>query len=120
MSIDARQDDGVQSQTPLEESYWDSLLSQGEFARTAYQGEESATNLEPVPDFLNKTSANSQSEIETSNFDEDWHTITRIMEDDGVLELKSCWLQPGWFACGMAILTRICTRQSIITFSRNP
>lgn len=88
MYTDTKQDNGVQSQAPLEESYWNSLLSEGEFTRTAYDnaGEISST-IEVSPPFLNNNYANNQLEM-TSNFDKDWNTIVLAMDNDDVLDLK--------------------------------
>lgn len=88
MSTDARQDKGVKSQTPLEESYWDSLLSEGEFTQTAYDNaEETSSMAEASPDFLNNNLANNHLKL-ASDYDEDWQTITRIMDEDGTLDIK--------------------------------
>jgi len=86
MSTDAREENGVSSQAPLEESYWDSLLSEGEFAQNSYDA-DSSPNLEPPPDFAHNELANGHP-ASPGDFDEDWNTITRIMDNDGVLELK--------------------------------
>lgn len=86
MPTDTPQDYGVSSQTPLEESYWDSLLSEGEFAETNYDA-DSSSDLEAVPEFSHNGSEDNHTETR-SDYDEDWDTIKRVMDNDGILSLK--------------------------------
>lgn len=84
MSTDARQDSGVSSQSPLDESYWDSLLTEGEYAQSTEDVDSPPQHIEPLAEFL-------QNDTRNGNFDEtseDWSTIARIMDNDSVLDLK--------------------------------
>ena len=85
MSSDATQNNGVSSQPPLEESYWDSLLSEGEFTHTA-NDLDSLSFLEESQLFTQHV--NDTQAVSFSDYDEDWNTASRIMDNDEVLTLK--------------------------------
>ncbi|MEO1288336.1 MAG: S1 RNA-binding domain-containing protein [Chloroflexota bacterium] len=86
MSTNAKQDQGVSSQAPLEESYWDSLLTEGEFAQITPEddlGEDYHASSE-----FQSNSQNGQSSLIVLDYEEDWREITHLMNQDSVLELK--------------------------------
>lgn len=86
MSSDAKKNDDVSSQTSLDESYWDSLLSEGEYAQTVEDVEAPSYLDEPQPYF--QETIHAKQSIVISNYDEDWQTAATIMEDDKILDLK--------------------------------
>ncbi len=87
MSTDAKQNQGVSSQPPLEESYWDSLLTEGEFAYISAEQDDVNSHGEITPHFSTST-IDDGTKSNRSSYDEDWQTIETIMNEDGVLDLK--------------------------------
>ncbi|MEL6404040.1 MAG: S1 RNA-binding domain-containing protein [Chloroflexota bacterium] len=86
MSNDAPNSGGVSAQPPLDESYWDSLLTEDEYINAPSE-DESILSSEPAPTFDTPPSNLNQmpppNELET-----DWTTVADIMDNDGVLDLK--------------------------------
>lgn len=83
--METRRSDTRSSQPAVDEGYWDSLLTEGEFARSAFMPElsdsEEANREYLVP--INEVNTNNSSE-EAS----DWRQIAQMMEDDAILSLK--------------------------------
>jgi small subunit ribosomal protein S1 len=75
----------TRSNPAVDEGYWDSLLSEGEFARSAYTPEPIETTEVPreypAPNDDTKILNNSEEES-------DWRQIAQMMEDDAILSLK--------------------------------
>lgn len=86
MSTDAKQNQGVSSQAPLEESYWDSLLTEGEFAEITPEHEDEAFHA--TSSEFDPTTHENDSSVTFSEYNEDWRQITYLMNADSVLELK--------------------------------
>ncbi|MEM9952946.1 MAG: S1 RNA-binding domain-containing protein [Chloroflexota bacterium] len=85
MSTNAKQDQGVSSQAPLEESYWDSLLTEGEFAQITPE-DDLGEDYHASSAF--QVSQNGQSSLIMLDYEEDWREITHLMNQDSALELK--------------------------------
>lgn len=74
------------NQQPLEESYWDSLLSEGEFSHITNDLESSPYPNESQPYFTEQI--DDTHSVSFSDYDEDWNTASYIMDNDEVLNLK--------------------------------
>lgn len=85
MSNNIEQDNS--SQPPLDESYWDSLLTEGEFAQTSEDIDDNsyfdASELYGHHDSDKQIPENS-----ISDFDKDWKKAREIMDNDDILDLK--------------------------------
>lgn len=86
MLNESQESSGISSQRPLEENYWDSLLSEGEFAH-AVTPDEPILETEPTPPFAEVNPQGLQ-DVPLTDIDADWSTVADIMDADGVLELK--------------------------------
>lgn len=84
--METRRSDTRSNQAAVDEGYWDSLLQEGEFARSAYVP-EAAETIEPPREYLaphdDGKPLSSSSEEES-----DWRQIAEMMEDDAILSLK--------------------------------
>lgn len=85
MSTDARYDNTGTQNSSLDENYWDSLLTEGEFAQTSY--DEENVFVEPTFDFIEQGIQQSEVVVSSEN-EEDWNIITVKMAQDEILNLK--------------------------------
>ncbi|MGJ3239968.1 MAG: hypothetical protein ACFE0Q_14750, partial [Anaerolineae bacterium] len=84
MSSDTTHNQSTPSQTEVEESYWHSLLSEGEHAPTTYEDDESIEET-LVNNFLSNNASDATIDhlSEYNEYDADWDTIHTIMDNDG-------------------------------------
>lgn len=88
MSTHTRRDDRPSQQENLNESYWDALLSEGEFSQSV---ESDISEMPETVGHLHRGSSSQTTDtLPTRNTEEDtdWRTITSIMENDSTLQLK--------------------------------
>lgn len=83
--METRRSDTRSSQPAVDEGYWDSLLSEGEFARSAYVPELSESDETPH-EYL--APSNDTTKLNNSEEEKDWRQIAQMMEDDAILSLK--------------------------------
>jgi small subunit ribosomal protein S1 len=72
----------------LEEGYWAALLSEGEFAPTAFTDRNYENGEAPPSPAENSPIQNGAQGSRTWLIESDWHEIQRLMDDDTVVELK--------------------------------
>ena len=90
MSTDIHRNEEKHSGKPephIDEGYWDSLLSEGEFSRSV-DPNEIPDNDAPPETFLNNDQTDEEVIHQTAEQYADWDEVARIMEADEVLNLK--------------------------------
>lgn len=87
MSTDYKRGGSHSSQPKLDESYWESLLTEGEFA-TSVDHEAASDHTTTSEPFDISSDFTSHSAAVPTDYDSDWQEIHRIMEADEVLYLK--------------------------------
>lgn len=86
-SRETQQNETVSQETTIDEGYWASLLTQGEYAQTE-QETESDIDKE-IPDNFIEDYQVSNSEKSPEQQDDDWVQVAAIMDNDQTLELKA-------------------------------
>jgi small subunit ribosomal protein S1 len=84
--METRRSETRSNQPPADDGYWDSLLSEGEFARSAYLTEP-PESVEPPREYL-APNTHDTNNLPSSEEAGDWLRITELMEEDAILSLK--------------------------------
>lgn len=90
MSTDIHRNEDQHSKKPephVEEGYWDSLLTEGEFARSVDPADVSDNDAQ-LENYLRSTQTPVEPIHQTAEQYADWDEVTRIMEADKILDLK--------------------------------
>jgi small subunit ribosomal protein S1 len=83
--METRRTESLSNQTSADDGYWDSLLTEGEFARSAYIAEP-PESIEPPREYLNPS--HETNSLPSSEEADDWRKIAEMMEQDAILSLK--------------------------------
>jgi small subunit ribosomal protein S1 len=83
--METRRTESLSNQTSADDGYWDSLLTEGEFARSAYIAEP-PESIEPPREYLNPS--HETNSLPSSDEADDWRKIAEMMEQDAILSLK--------------------------------
>jgi small subunit ribosomal protein S1 len=83
--METRRTESLSNQTSADDGYWDSLLTEGEFARSAYIAEP-PESIEPPREYLNPS--HDTNSLPSSEEADDWRKIAEMMEQDAILSLK--------------------------------
>jgi small subunit ribosomal protein S1 len=86
MSTDTQRGESVSPQPQLDEGYWESLLTEGEFAQSE-QGTEIDTEDISSKYYINPYPP-SEDESRLNDQEDDWSKIAELMDNDQVLQLK--------------------------------
>lgn len=88
MATNTKQDKSIASQAPLEESYWDSLLTEGEFAQVIPEENDLAKSYHAPASEFEVLPQETSTAPNFSEHEEDWRKIAYLMNQDSVLTLK--------------------------------
>jgi small subunit ribosomal protein S1 len=83
--METRRTESLSNPTSADDGYWDSLLTEGEFARSAYIAEP-PESTEPPREYLNPS--HETNSLPSSEEADDWRKIAEMMGQDGILSLK--------------------------------